>query len=346
MTVLKGPAIASFIRAPSRDAKAVLVYGSDAGRVHEAASGIVRAVAGSIDDPFLVINLPDNVLLADPALLADEARSLPMLGGRRIVWVAGAGRGFQMAIEAYLADPGGDALIVAEAAALAKSSRLRGLFEQSKQAVILPCYEDTPEDLRGLMSRAAAEAKLNIAIDVLEHVVDRIGGDRALSRREIEKLLLYCHGKGSIEIADVEAACGDVSAASIDALLDATFGGDVAGCCRRLAQIEESGLSSSGVLTTAGNHLARLQELRGEIDRGKSRDTVVRGARPPIHFSRQPAIARQLALWPGAGLEGALSTVFEATTLTRQFASLDRAITERTMLSLARRAHSMRSKSA
>jgi DNA polymerase-3 subunit delta len=346
VAILKGAAIATFLRAPPLETKAVLIHGPDSGRVHELAAGIVSAVAGSQDDPFLVVNLADNGLAADPALLADEARSMSLIGGRRVVWVSAAGRGFQAAAEAYLADPGGDALIVAEAAALPKSSKLRSLFESSKQTVAIACYEDSTEDLRNLVARAASEAKLAIGDDVIEYVVERIGSDRALSRREIEKLMVYCHGNPAIELADVEAACGDVSAASLDALLDATFGGDVAECCRRLAQLAESGLSPAGVLTSTGNHLARLQELRGELDRGKPRDAVVRGARPPLHFNRQASVARQLGLWSGEALEGALSTVLEATIMTRQFAGLDHAITERAMLSLARRAQSLRSKSA
>jgi DNA polymerase-3 subunit delta len=346
MTVLKGSALTSFIRAPARETKAVLVYGPDGGRVHEVARDIVRSAAGSLDDPFLIVNVSDSSLANDPALLADEARSLSLVGGRRVVWVAPAGRGFQAAMEAFLADPGGEALIVAEAAALPKSSKLRSLFEQSAQTAIVACYEDSAEDLRTLVSRAASEARLAIADDVVEHVIDRIGSDRALSRREVEKLLLYCHGKPSIELADVEAVCGDVSAASLDALLDATFGGDVAECCRRLVQLAEAGTSVSGVLSGTGGHLARLQEFRSEIDRGRPRDAVLRGARPPIHFDRLKRIERQLALWSGAALDGALRTVLEATALTRQFASLDHAITERAMLSLARKAQSTRSKSA
>lgn len=346
MTVLKGAAIGSFLRVPPHETKAVLIHGPDTGRVHEIAAGIVRAVAGSQDDPFLVVNLSDNSLAADPALLTDEARSMSLIGGRRVVWVSAAGRGFQAAAEAYLADPGGDALIVAEAGVLPKSSKLRSLFESSKQAAAIACYEDSIEDLRGLVSRAAAEAKLAIGDDVVEFVVERIGSDRALSRRELEKLMVYCHGKPGIELEDVEAACGDVSAASLDALLDATFGGDVAECCRRLAQLSESGLSPAGVLTSTGNHLARLQEFRGEVDRGKPRDAVVRGGRPRLHFNRQASIARQLGLWSGEALDGAQSTVLEATVMTRQFAGLDHAITERALLSLARRAQSLRSRSA
>lgn len=346
MTALKKPAIAAFIAAPPRETKVALVYGPDAGRVHEVAAQIVQAAAGSQDDPFLIVKVPDTSLAADPALLADEARSMSLVGGRRVVWVAPAARGFQGAIEAYLSDPGGDGLIVAEAAALQKSSKLRSLLEQSRHAAVIACYEDTAEDLRALVSSTASQANLTVSDDVVEYVVDRIGSDRSLSRREIEKLVLYCYGNESIAREDVDAVCGDVSAASLDALLDATFGGDVAECCRRLAQLEEGGMTASGVLTSTGSHLARLQEFRSEIDRGKPRETVLRGARPPIHFSRQSAFARQLALWSGGALDGALSTVLEATALTRQLASLDHAVTERAILSLARRAQALRRRAA
>jgi DNA polymerase-3 subunit delta len=93
-------------------------------------------------------------------------------------------------------------------------------------------------------------------------------------------------------------------------------------------------------------HLARLQEFCGEIDRGKPRDAVLRGARPPIHFSRQPQIDRQLRLWSSSALDVAQSTAYEAIAMTRQFSTLERAIAERALLSLARRAQSIRSRSA
>lgn len=345
MTVLKPTGVAAFTRSPPAGVKAVVIHGSDAGRVHEVAADIVRSSTGSLDDPFLVVRLSDGSLLADPSLLIDEARSLSLVGGRRIVWVSSAGKGFQGALEAYLADPGGDALIVAEAAALPKSSRLRSLCEKSKLVAIVACYEDSPEDLRALVSRSVSEAGLRCSHDLLEHIVDRIGSDRALSRREIEKLLLYCHGKTSIELEDIEAACGDVSASSLDGLLDAAFGGDSGECCRRLAQLEEGGMAPSAILSGTANYLARLQELRSEIDRGKPRDSVLRGARPPIHFSRQPGVMRQLALWSGVSLDEAQSTVLEATALTRQFGNLDHAITERAILSFARRAQALRARS-
>lgn len=346
MAIVKGPAVAAFMRAPPAETKAVLVYGADAGRVREVAVAIVAAVAGSPDDPFAVARLSDDRLAADPALLGDEARALSFSGGRRVVWVSSAARGLQLAAEAYLADPGGEALIVAEAGALPKSSKLRVLFETSKRAAAIACYEDSDEDLRNLVLRTLSEAGLAASDDVLEHIAARIGSDRALSRRELEKLVLYCHGRPSVELADVDAVSGDVSALSMEALADAIFEGDVPESCRRLLQLAEAGTAASSVLSGIGSHVARLQEFRSEADHGKSRDVLVRSARPPIHFKRQPRISRQLAVWPGPALDEAMRTVLMATRQTRQFSNLDYSITERAVLALARRARGLRSKSA
>lgn len=346
MSILKGSAIEAFVRTPRADIKALLIYGLDVGRVREIAEAVVRSVIGSPDDPFRLTRLSDDQLFADPGLLGDEARSLSFTGGRRVVWVGQAGRGFQKACEIYLSDPGGESLIVAESGALPKSSKVRNLFERADAAAIIACYEDDVDDLRSLATRSAAKAGLVIDEDALELVVERIGSDRALSRSEIDKLLLYCHGQKRIELADVAAVCGDVSALSMDELLDATLEGDGAEACRRFSQLTEGGSSPSSVLSALGSHLGRLQELRVEVDQGKSRDAAIRALRPPLHFRRQARIGRQLATWNATALDEAMRTVLDATVETRELPVLDHAIAERALLSLARRAQALRAKAA
>lgn len=346
MSILKGSAIDAFVRSPRADIKALLVYGSDSGRVRETAEAVVTSIVGSLDDPFRVTRLSDDQLFADPGLLADEARSLSFTGGRRVVWIGQAGRGFQKASEIYLADPGGEALIVAESGALPKTSKLRSLFETPDAAVIIACYEDTAGDLRSLAARSAAKAGLAIDEDALELLVERIGSDRAVSRSEIEKLLLYCHGRNRIEFADVEAVCGDVSALSMDELLDAALEGDAAEACRRFSQLTAAGSAPSAVLSALGMHVARLQQLRLEVDQGKAPEAAIKAVRPPLHFRRQARIGRQLATWPAMALDEAARTVLDATFQTRELPMLDHAIAERALLSLARKGQALRANAA
>ena len=72
--------VAAFLRDPG-PCRVVLLYGEDHGMMRDRAAALVRAVAGSTDDPFLVAELGRE----DIGLLAAEAASLALTGGRRVV---------------------------------------------------------------------------------------------------------------------------------------------------------------------------------------------------------------------------------------------------------------------
>ena len=72
--------VAAFLRDPGV-CRVVLLYGEDHGMIRDRAAALVRAVAGSLDDPFLVAELGRE----DVGRLADEAASLALTGGRRVV---------------------------------------------------------------------------------------------------------------------------------------------------------------------------------------------------------------------------------------------------------------------
>src|SRR5690606_41863609 len=111
-----------------------------------------------IDDPFVLARLDDTTLAADPTRLLDEARAVPLTGGRRVVWVTGAGTGFAEAVDLYLAADTGDSLVVAEAGPLLPKARLRVIFEASKVAVAAPSYLDHAASLDALIDAAVADA--------------------------------------------------------------------------------------------------------------------------------------------------------------------------------------------
>ncbi|HFD16393.1 MAG TPA: DNA polymerase III subunit delta, partial [Rhodospirillales bacterium] len=62
-----------------------LFYGPDAGLVGERARRLVARLAGDPGDPFRVTELEPDRVAAEPRLLLEEAQSLPLTGGRRVV---------------------------------------------------------------------------------------------------------------------------------------------------------------------------------------------------------------------------------------------------------------------
>lgn len=319
-------------------ASAYLVYGPDPGKVGETARLIVRHVAGSLDDPFAVARLSEEMISEDPQRLADEVFSLPMLGARKAIWLSPPGAAFLRAFETMGDAPRDGNVLVVEAGALAKSAALRTLFEKSKRAIAIPCYEDSPEDLDQLIEQAAGEAGLALAPDARAALLEVLGENRALSRAELDKLLLYCHGSGRITLADVEAVCSGRTTVVADELTDAVFGGDLASTDSLSERQIKAGLSGSRLLSVAIQHVPVLEKLLFEVDRGSSPSQAVRIARPPIFFARHAKLIDQLKLWDEASLSSAGNSLAAAIEQTRTFPSLENQIAQRSLLSIARSA--------
>ena len=121
--------VGAFLRDPGA-CRVVLLHGDDHGMIRDRAASLVRAVAGSPDDPFLVSELGRE----DIGRLADEAASLPLTGGRRVVRLREATDASTEQVAAILKG-NAPALVVLEAPGLTTRSRLRTLVEGSPDGV-------------------------------------------------------------------------------------------------------------------------------------------------------------------------------------------------------------------
>ena len=342
MSVLKATAFDGFFRKPPADLGALLIYGADAGAVRDLARRAVVKIAGTANDPFNVVRLDDAALTSDPGRLADEYASLSMLGGRRVVWVTDAGDAFFKAVEALLNGGGGGNVIVAESGNLAKSSRLRTLFEKSAQAYAVAVYADDGDQAAALIGSILSPLGLVLAPDALEALRELLGSDRAAARQEIEKLATYCLGSGEIRLEDVLAICGETSDADADALVDAIFGGEVENVDRGFAVLVASGTDPGRVLTLAGQHAVKLQTLKLDIERGMRAEDAVRSAKPPVFFKRHEAVRLQLRIWDLPSLLAAASTLSTCTLQMRRTPVLAETLASRALLALARNGRALR----
>ena len=166
--------------------RAALFYGPDAGLVRERAEAIARSVCPDLEDPFRVADLSTAVLTADPARLADEAAQLSLTGGRRVVRVPGAGDTLGKLFAEFLEKGPGDAFVIVEAGDLPSRSALRRAFEAARHGAAIGCYPDTPRDLAVVIRETLTEHQITASRDATLFLVEHLGGDRLLTRSELE----------------------------------------------------------------------------------------------------------------------------------------------------------------
>ncbi|MSO73166.1 MAG: DNA polymerase III subunit delta [Rhodospirillaceae bacterium] len=326
----------AFVARPDPKIRAVLIYGPDSGLVRERLNALTRAVAGSTDDPFRVTELPCTTLRDDPARLGDEVAAFSFSGGRRVVRVRDADDSVGDVLGAYLESGTGDALVLVAADELPPRSKLRQAFEAADDAAALACYADSAQTIEGLVRDAIKKAGMQIAPDALAWLADHVGGDRELTRRELEKLVLYvCAPGATISEEDVLACIGDSAALNLDDLIYAVGDGDQATIQRVYGRLMAEGTSPISVLTSVARHFMRLHETRGRLADGKSMDQAAAALRPPVFYKYKGRFYAQAKKWTEALLARALDVVTEAELAAKSTDMPAEAIIERAFLQLA-----------
>ena len=335
--------VTGYIAKPDPKLRAILVYGPDSGLVRERAESLAKSVAPDLDDPFRVMTLPGSALAADPVRLNDEMAALSFTGGRRLVRVRDAGDALGTAFASLLDDPPpGDSVAIAEAGDLAGRSALRRAFEGAKNAVAVPCYADGTGELAELVTSVLASHKITAAADAREYLVSRLGGDRGLSRAELEKLALYAGEGGRIGLEDAIACVGDSAALSVDDAVLAAADGDAPALERALQRAFQEGESAVGIVKAAMRHFEKLHLAGARIAGGMSAEAALQSLRPPVFFKHQARFLGALRQWPPRRAAAALALLLEAERQCKTTGFPDHAICSDALLRLARGAQGKR----
>lgn len=311
---LQARQVAGFLRQPPAGIRVALVFGPDRGLVSERAAALVRAVAADPHDPFRVVTLVPADLKEVSSRLADEYAALSFGGGRRAVRLRDAGNAEANAVESVLElDVEADALVIVEAGELGTRDRLRVLCEKHAAAATIACYADEDSTLEALIQHTLRHSGLEIEPEALADLSSRLGADRQVSRRELEKLALYMAGQGdTVRLTDVEAIVGDGAPLVLDDLIAAAAEGDLGRVDRVYRRCLDMGQSPIGILRMLLRHLQRLHLASARIGQGARPDEAMRTLRPPVFGNQQARFRRQLGQWDAARLSGALQRVWEA----------------------------------
>ncbi len=236
------------------------------------------------DDPFRLVEVPREAAVKDVGLLAAEMAALALTGGRRVVLVREATDALAPAVKAALAAAGGGAAADRGRRAAAARVGYGRCWNRQPEAAVIPCYRERGAELLGTLRALLAEAGVSAEPEALEELATRLGEDRLLLRREVEKLALYVGAGGRVRAEDVLACIGDGSALDVEEALMAATAGEVAAADRALDVALAEGSSPVGVLRAALRHVQRLQLAASGV--------APEALRPPVFFRHKPAFEK------------------------------------------------------
>ena len=303
--------IERFLSTPPQELCSCLIYGEDAGQVRELAKKLAEAVVDDLNDPFRVTTLDISNLTADPSRLSDEQAAMPFGGGRRLIRLRGITGDHARLISEIIQEPSGDGLIIAEAGPLRRDSAMVKMFEASKTGAAIPCYADEGRSLAVLLDQTLKQENISLTPDARSYIINRLGADRAATRSEIEKLLLYIGENGKLDLEDAVEAIGDAGSTSVDDLVYATATGDITNSHRALDRLTAANTQPISVIRSMIGHLTKLRAVVAKAETS-GLEPALASIRPPIFFKRKTAFQEQARIWSRQRLSLAIDRMLRA----------------------------------
>ena len=254
-----------------------LIVGDDETEMAE----LTAAISSAVEEDLRAFNherLYANEKAVTPVSIVQAARTLPMLGDRRVVVVLRAERMLKPkrrggkaaeaeessaadpdeeppsdldALEAYVRNPEPNNTLVLVAADVDRQRKVYKAIQ--KHATIVECWglkgsRDARVDLRqvareaeAIVKAAVARAGQQIEPAASRLIAERAGTDISRLRADLEKLLLYAAGKPKISLADVHEVVSVESSQDDWAVTNAIGRGDAREALRQMALLLEAG---------------------------------------------------------------------------------------------------------
>jgi DNA polymerase III subunit delta len=328
-----GPAqTAGFLRDP-KECRVVLLYGDDVGMIRDRAEALVKTVAGSLDDPFLVTDLAREDVRQLPA----EAAGLSLTGGRRVIRMRDATDAATDPVQLILKGNAA-AFVVLEAPGIAARSKLRTALEASPHGAAIGCYPEEGRALQATIQDTLRAGGVQADPDAVAWLAEHLGADRASTRNELEKLALYVGPGHRVDLDAAMACVGDLAGLSLDDAVVAATTGDVATTDRALETALAEGASPVQVIRVALGHLQRLHRARLVMEeQGLSAADAMKTLRPPVFWQRVGPFGRALAIWPIASLNTGMATLADAERSCKRTGAPDQTLCRNAVMTLARR---------
>ena len=215
----------------------------------------------------------------------------------------------------------GDLVLVLNANSLDKKSKIRSLFEKSKDNFCVPFYEDNEQTLSTIVSNFFREKKIPISQQAINLIVRRARGDRQNINNELEKIACFTSNKQKIEIKDLLKLTNLAENYNVSELVD---------CClaknkkKTINILNENNYSLEDCILIIRTFLIktkRLTKLSKEMNNTKNLEETVLKFKPPIFWKEKEMVKQQIKIWSYKDAKDLLNQINDVELLIKKYSN-------------------------
>jgi len=271
--------------------QAVLIYGENIG----IKDSIKESTKSQNKDSEIIIYF-EGELLKNKGILYKNVINDSLFNKKKLIFLQDASDKIYDEIAECFEKQSKDTKIYIFSEKLERKSKLRNLFEKSKNLAIFPCYQDNERTLIAYVNEELREFK-GLTGEIVNLIIFKSSMDRRIIKSEIIKIKTYFLQK-KINKEEILVILNIKKNISFDEIRDNALNGEKEKINQLLSEVELYNEDTFFYLNNLNYRVLKLQEIIEINNKNKSRaEEALEKLKPPIFWKDKPVIIQQLKKW-------------------------------------------------
>ena len=281
-----------FEKIKSKNYKSILLYGVNQGLKDEIIkSTILKDFSGE------VLKYDETEAIEKSEIILESFLNGSLFDKQKIILISRCSNKIYSFIEKFLGKEISQAMLVLNSENLDKKSKLRALYEKSKDLVCVPFYEDNQQSLGIFANKYLQNKNIKLSREILNLIIERSQGDRGNLKNELQKIENLSLSKKNIFNEDIINITNLAENYTVFELVDNYLAKNQKKVSNIINENNFENDDSIIILRTLLSRSKRLLKLKNMQNVNKSIDDTIAVCKPPIFWKEKDIVKQQMSNW-------------------------------------------------
>ena len=276
----------------SKNYKSILLYGVNQGLKEELIkTSILKDFSGEI------LKYDEAEVLEKSEIILESLLNGSLFNEKKLILISRCSNKIYSFIEKFLEKDISQVLVVLNSENLDKKSKLRTLYEKSKDLICVPFYEDNQQSLSIFANKYLQNRNIKLSREILNLIIERSQGDRGNLQNELQKVENLSLSKKNISNEDIINITNLAENYTVFELVDNYLAKNQKKVSKIINENNFVNDDSIIILRTLLSRSKRLLKLKNMQNVNKSIDDTIAVFRPPIFWKEKDVVKQQMRNW-------------------------------------------------
>ena len=281
-----------FEKIKSKNYKSILLYGVNQGLKDEIIkSTILKDFSGE------VLKYDETEAIEKSEIILESFLNGSLFDKQKIILISRCSNKIYSFIEKFLEKEISQAMLVLNSENLDKKSKLRALYEKSKDLVCVPFYEDNQQSLGIFANKYLQNKNIKLSREILNLIIERSQGDRGNLKNELQKIENLSLSKKNISNKDIIKITNLAENYTVFELVDNYLAKNQKKVSNIINENNFENDDSIIILRALLSRSKRLLKLKNMQNVNKSIDDTIAVCKPPIFWKEKDIVKKQMSNW-------------------------------------------------